>query len=440
MMPPDALPLHLMLSMMQSASLPYGFQPWSANWPNFAGNFSNPFLPKSPLEKSAEAAQMSWLKLSEQLHQNASEWLSAWGAANPNADPKNNAIPTVFQPAFLQSIAEESYTQTHGFLEGIHAYLHSDYQRTEPDYTVLWQRGSARLLDLDPENTEGVAIFCIPSLINKYYILDLYPDVSFAQHLKAQGFRPLILDWGVPGDHEIDFTTADYITSHALDALQTLREQHDGPIAVLGYCMGGVFALALTQLAQLFVDALILLATPWDFSAKDTPRILLEPAAQLSLRQWIRQLNPVPPIVTQTVFHLINPWHVQEKYRDFITLRGEERTHFLALEQWVNDGTPLPQKVAEECFVDWPQGNMLANHQWKVGRKWIEPAAITCPTLCVIPTRDMVVPQGVAKPLAAALTRADTLYPDAGHVGMVAGRRAKDVLWNPLSGWLKSKF
>ena len=349
-------------------------------------------------------------------------------------------LPAFFQPAFLQSLAKESYAQTTGFLEGVQAYLGSDYQRKEPSYSILWQRGSARLIDLDPTNTDGVAILCIPSLINKYYILDLYPEVSFVQYMKAQGFRPLILDWGTPGADEMDFTAADYITSHALDALQTLREHHDGPIAALGYCMGGIFAVALAQLATMFVDALILLATPWDFSANDTPRILLEPAAQTSLRHWIRQLNPVPPIVTQTIFHLINPWQVQEKYRDFIALRGDARQHFLAVEQWVNDGVPLPQKVAEECFIDWPQKNILATHQWKVGRKWIEPSTIPCPSLCVIPQHDKIVPQGVAKPLTLALNRADTLYPDAGHVGMVAGRRAKDVLWEPLSGWLKLKF
>ena len=240
--------------------------------------------------------------------------------------------------------------------------------------------------------------------------------------------------------NEQDFATADYINAYALDALSTLREAHDGPIALLGYCMGGVFATAMAQLAPLYVDALILLATPWDFSAADTPSVLLQPATQTMLRQWIRSQNPVPPVVTQSVFHLIDPWRIQEKYSRYPSLSEPEKQHFLAVEQWVNDGVPLAQKVAEECFVDWPQGNILANHQWKVGRRWIEPGSITCPTLAVVPTRDKIVPPGCAMPLTAEIPRCDVLQPESGHIGMVVGRNAKAMLWKPLAHWLNEKF
>ncbi|MEJ0010072.1 MAG: alpha/beta fold hydrolase [Alphaproteobacteria bacterium] len=338
-------------------------------------------------------------------------------------------------------MARRAFRRSANFLDGVQAYLFSsEYRREAPDYPVLWKRGAATLYDLAPENSEGLAVLLVPSLINKSYVLDLYPEVSFAQFLKAQGFRPLLLDWGTPGETEKNFTTADYISSHALDALREARARHEGPIALLGYCMGGIFTIAMAQLASVFVDALVLLATPWDFSAPDTPRLLLEPAAQAMLRQWIRSLDPVPPVVTQTLFHLIDPWRVQEKYSAFPALDKQARRHFLAVEQWVNDGVPLAPAVAEECFVDWPQGNILANHQWKVGRRWIDPSALACPALAVIPQRDLIVPQGVASPLAKELPRCDTLSPDAGHVSMVVGRRAQKLLWEPVAEWLNEKF
>lgn len=204
--------------------------------------------------------------------------------------------------------------------------------------------------------------------------------------------------------------------------------------------MGGIFSVAMAQLAALFVDALVLLATPWDFSAKDTPKVLLEPTTQLMLRQWIGMMNPVPNMVTQTVFHLIDPWRVQEKYSRFPSLDAQARQHFLAVEQWVNDGVPLAQAVAQECFVDWPQGNILANHQWKVGRRWIEPASITCPTLAVVPEKDLIVPKGCALPLTKQIKRCEVLTPHAGHVSMVVGSRAKEEMWQPVAHWLKKKF
>ncbi len=459
MQAPDALPLHLMLMMMQSQLSPAAFQPWSAkSW-----NFDNPFMPrpKSATEYASDQWQ-GWIDASlSQSQQLSQQWLSAlMGSPPPSSAPKSERrpsgkpesnsstadtawtdfLPHFMQPEFIQSLAERSFNNSTGFMQGMQAYLSSDYQRPPTDYPVLWQRGSARLLDLAPENRDGLAILCVPSLINQYYVLDLYPEASLLQYLKAQGFRPLVLDWGLPGEAERDFTAADYMTAYAISALQQLREQHDGPIALLGYCMGGVFALAMTQLAQLYVDALVLLATPWDFSAEDTPRVLLEPATQLMLRQWIGAQNPVQPLVTQTVFHLINPWRVQEKYSRYPSLTAEERTHFLAVEQWVNDGVPLAQKVAEECFVDWPQGNILATHQWKVGRRWIEPASITCPTLAVIPTNDAIVPVGVAEPLTRIIPRCEVLKPESGHVSMVVGRNRHAALWKPLASWLSARF
>lgn len=441
---PDALPLHLLLMMMRSGiSVP--------GW----GGSSNPWLdwwrPKTPLEQGADAMMSAWQQTSDQLSQQLSAWLpnqqqsQNQRTSSPNASaefPANFAefAQSFFDPTFFNALGQQSQQQAQGFLEGLNAYIANDYTPAAMDYPVLWSRGSARLLDLAPDRTDGLAVLCVPSLINKAHVLDLTTDRSFVQHLKRQGFRPLVLDWGTPGASEEQFSTADYITAYAIDALRELREQHEGPIALIGYCMGGIFTVAMAQLAALFVDALVLLATPWDFSAEDTPRVLLDPATQIMLRQWIHLSNPVPTVVTQTLFHLIDPWRVQEKYSRFPSLGEAEKQHFLAVEQWVNDGVPLTQKVAEECFVDWPHGNILTNHQWKVGRRWIEPSSIACPTLAVIPKNDLIVPQGCALPLTREIPRCDVIMPDAGHVSMVVGSKAKAEMWEPVVKWLKHKF
>lgn len=444
MIPPETLPMHLMLAMMQSGfSLP-GSNSWSANSNPWLDAWK-PFLPKpiNPIELGANAVLNKWQKLAEQNAQTLQNLLGVKAKPEPSAKAPENLgeyLPYFFDPNFLSSLSQQAMENTTGFVEGIQSYMGAKYERTEKKYRVLWKSGSARLLDLAPQATDAVAIFCIPSLINKSYVLDLYPGASLVEYFVEQGYRPLILDWGTPSESEGEFNCGDYITAYAIPALQALRENHDGPIALLGYCMGGVFAVAIAQLAAFLCDALILLATPWDFSAKDTPRVLLDPNAQLMLRGWVSNMNPVPNYVTQTMFHMINPWHVQKKYSAYPTLNAEERKHFLAVEQWVNDGVPLVQKVAAECFVDWPQGNKLATHQWKVGRKWIEPEAITCPTLCVIPEHDAIVPKGVAEPLAKMIRKSEVIYPKSGHVSMVVGKNAKKELWEPLHKWLSKRF
>ena len=452
---PDNLPMHLMLAMMQSGAWSGGSMPWSASLQPSLHNFF-PWLPKpkTPLEQGAEALQNlwqnsanQWSELSDQWLKNASPppqksqlWEKRKSSEEPKAAPFSLPFAEFFDPQFLTELGTQAYNQSTGFVQGLQAYLASDYERPEKLYNILWERGSAQLLDLAPKRRDAVAVLCVPSLINKSTILDLTPETSFVEYLKSQGMRPLILDWGTPGDDELDFTTADYINAYALAALQALREEHDGPIVLAGYCMGGIFTVAMAQLAPLFVDGMILLATPWDFASDDTPRVLLDPAAQMMLRQWIAGQNPVPPLVMQTMFHMIDPWRVQEKYSRYPGLNDAQKQHFLAVEHWVNDGVPLVQRTAEECLVDWPQGNILARHQWKIGRRWIEPESIKTPTLAVIPTRDLIVPRGCALPLAEQLQRCDVILPDTGHIGMIVGSRAKALVWDPVVEWIEGKF
>lgn len=467
---PDALPMHLMLAMMQSGIFPNAYAPWNSSFASFMPDWMRP---KTPLEQASEQWQSLWNQASEPWQKLSEQWQSPsqnlWQSPSGNKElssrrmtgadvgsyhqkdsPRHEDgvtgggwdafLPDFFNPEFMQSLSSEAMKHSTGFVQGMQAYLASDYERPAKEYNVLWQRGSARLLDLAPKATDAVAVLCVPSLINQSTVLDLYPEVSFVDFLKARGFRPLILDWGSPNADECDFAMADYISFYALDALHSLREQHDGPIALLGYCMGGIFTTAMAQLASREVDALVLLATPWDFSAPDTPSILLAPSTQLTLRQWINTQYPVQPVVTQTLFHLIDPWRVQAKFSRYPFLSEAEKTHFLAVEQWVNDGVPLANKVAEECFIDWPQGNILAKHQWKIGRRWIEPSLITCPTLAVIPTRDAIVPQGCALPLTKIIKRCNVVMPECGHVSMVVGKNARQQMWEPVANWLASKF
>jgi polyhydroxyalkanoate synthase subunit PhaC len=398
MVMPNTLPLHLMLQMMQQhmrlASFPNGLPNWNSAWP-------------------------SW-----NLNPNLS-------GALPN--------PADFTPLWnqVQHELDDAFAK---FQHGLESLRAEPYARDAYAYEVLWQKGSATLYDCAPKAADAPAVLCIPSLINPSYILDLAPGRSLVQHLKAQGFRPLILDWGTPGDTELEFDCDSYITSYGLGALHALRDAHDGPIMLLGYCLGGIFSVAMAQLAPFYVDALALLATPWDFSADDTPVLLLQPATQFALRQCFAMGDTVPNHIIQSIFFMIDPWQAQSRYMDFPNLTPEEKTHFMAMEHWLNNGAPITKRAATECFIDWPQNNLLANHQWSVGRSWIEPSRITCPTFIATPQHDKIVPIGCAEPLATIIPNVARCSPSAGHVGMVAGSRAKTELWQPLSTFIHDLF
>ena len=109
------------------------------------------------------------------------------------------------------------------------------------DPPSVWSEGSSRLLDYGPP--EGRPVVFVPSLVNRAYVLDLLPGHSMMRFLAAQGVRPLLLDWGFPGETECDFTLTDYVAGRLVRALAAIGE----PVDVMGYCMGGLMALGAMQ-------------------------------------------------------------------------------------------------------------------------------------------------------------------------------------------------
>ncbi len=362
----------------------------------------------------------------------------------PSKKPSNEKHPNPYAP-FLeqldaellgQAITQENHRRTLQTLEGIAQYYEQHWQEREAISTpYIWKKGSARLFDYGGEDNSPTLLL-IPSLINKSYIFDLYSERSVVKHLQAQGVRVTVLDWGEPAIREQQFNCGDYVYYYAIEALRTLRRHHQGPIVLAGYCMGGIFATAMAQLAPEMIDALILLATPWDFHADDVTWLALDDAMREQCAQLIMQQNTVPPEWTETIFHMINPWHFQQKFQRFPTMSDIEKQHFIAVESWVNDGVPLSRHVAKECFIDWPQDNTLQQGKWQVGGRAITPETIEVPTLVIAPQEDRIVPAGSALTLAEAIPHTDVIQPPSGHVSMLVGNQAQKTCLDPMLEWI----
>ncbi len=65
----------------------------------------------------------------------------------------------------------------------------------------------------------GPRVLFVPSLINRAYILDLMPEASMLRWLAAHGVRPLLLDWGWPGEVERRVHLTDYVAGRLERAL-----------------------------------------------------------------------------------------------------------------------------------------------------------------------------------------------------------------------------
>jgi len=130
------------------------------------------------------------------------------------------------------------------YLAGLEAYRRHPYRRRDETAPVLWRKGTTQLLDYGGD-AAGPLVLVVPSLINRFYVLDLLPELSFLRYLAGQGLRPLVVDWDAPGREERGFDLTDYVVRRLESAFDAAASLARGPIGVAGYCMGGLFALAL---------------------------------------------------------------------------------------------------------------------------------------------------------------------------------------------------
>ena len=357
-----------------------------------------------------------------------------WDAAlRAEADNLTRQLQAADPAKLTAALADEIAARHADFLAGIEAYWAHPYRRAATDMPVLWQQGSSRLLDLAPGAT-GARVLLVPSLVNKAYVLDLAPDRSLAAYLASRGLRPLLLEWGEPRGSETAFGLEDYVMGRLCPALEAAAAA--GPVAVLGYCMGGTLAVAMAERRPAQMAALALLATPWDFAADAAALRAFAPM----LEAQIAATGSLSVDALHACFAALQPLQVADKFRAFASLdpAGEAALRFVQIEDWLNDGVPLAGPVARECLLGWYGENTPGLGKWQIDGAPVRPANLRLPCLALIPERDRIVPAASASALADAIPGADCRRLAAGHIGMVVGARAEDQCWRPLADWIEA--
>jgi polyhydroxyalkanoate synthase len=266
----------------------------------------------------------------------------------------------------------------------------------------------------------------VPSLINPPSVLDLSQERSLLRWLAAQGRRVLLLDWGCDSIARRELSVAAHVEEIVVPMMRELGE----PPALVGYCLGGTMAVAAAALAP--TRGLATIAAPWHFAGFGDDSSRLIDNIWASSAPLSQSLGVLPMEVLQCLFWNLDPARTVGKFEDFADMdpaSGEART-FVRLEDWANDGPPLPFAAARELFDDFFNVDVPGRGEWQVGGQMIDPAKLDVPQLHIVSTTDRIVPA------ASAIASGKRIALDRGHVGMVVGGRARKALWEPLSSWL----
>jgi polyhydroxyalkanoate synthase len=312
---------------------------------------------------------------------------------------------------------------------------------------VIWTRNKATLYryrSSAPRRHRTPVLF-VYALINKPYIFDLTPENSFFGHLLSEGYDVFLLDWGVAGPEDRSMTFDDYIGELIPKAVERMRRASgEEEYTLFGYCMGGTMAVMHAALRPEGVRNLIALTTPVDFSEGGLMALWTDRKHYNPDRLVAAFGGNIPPDTIDTGNKLLKP--VTNYVGAHVTmwdrlLAGKDMGNWLAMNKWVNDGTPFPGAAFSQWIRRFYQDNALIQGEMTIKGDPVDLSRITAPLLSIAGETDHIVPPAMAEPLNAAVSSKDSEYVlvPAGHVGLLAGSGARKVLWPKVTEWLGSR-
>jgi polyhydroxyalkanoate synthase len=259
----------------------------------------------------------------------------------------------------------------------------------------------------------GPPAVLIPSLINPPRILDLDSATSLAGAISGMGRHVYLLDWG-PADQRGDLSVAGHVEQLLHPLLRSIPE----PPAVIGYCLGGTMAIAAAGIVA--TERVATLAAPWTFAHYPAASRAALAEMWSTAQVASRAIGALPMEVLQAAFWSLDPERTVRKFAEFGRLGPEsaEARRFVALEDWANEGEPLPYPAALELIEEMFGRDLPGSGGWRVGDGTASDR-LAVPALHVLAGKDRIAP-----PQTAASGASVTI--ESGHVGMIVGSaRAK---------------
>lgn len=280
-------------------------------------------------------------------------------------------------------------------------------------------------------------VLIVPSLINRWYVLDLMPQKSFVEWLVSRGHDVFLIDWGEPGPEDRYLTFDDICDRYLGRAVRIAARSGDRQRThLLGYCMGGILTAVHTAVHPDRVASLVQLAAPVRFDDEGLLGTWTR-TRSFDLKALSAACGNVPEQLMQGAFHMLRPTltlskavHLLDRAWDDHSLDG-----FFALETWNNDNVSLPGEFYRRYIQELFRDDALVRGDFTLAGRPVDLGAIRCPVLNVTFEGDGIVPWRSAAALLDHVSSGDKthLHLGGGHVGAVVSSKAAQSLWPRLA-------
>lgn len=213
---------------------------------------------------------------------------------------------------------------------------------------VVFKNHLFELIQYTPSTAEvgKTPLLIIPPYVNKYYILDLKPDNSFAKYAVDQGQTVFMVSWRNPDSSMAECDFADYVLDGvlaAVDVITSITGEQD--VNALGYCIGGT--LLVTAMAYQAgkrmkprIQSATLLTTLLDFSQPGELGVFINEAMIAAIETNNQQLGYMPGDLLGLSFSMLRENSLYWNYYVNNYLKGKTPTDLDVL-FWNGDSTNI---------------------------------------------------------------------------------------------------
>lgn len=311
---------------------------------------------------------------------------------------------------------------------------------------IVWtHRGTTLYRYRSAQREHAVPILLVFALINRPAIFDLRPGNSFVEYLLSEGFDVFLVDWGVPSEEDSDMGLAEFVCDELHWAVrETLRASGAEDVSLVGWCIGGTLC---TMYCALHPDGAVrnavLLTTPIDPSNSLYTTWVGDDEFDVDLVADAYQAIPGGGI--DFANKLMKPvTNYVTTYRRLFQnlLDGKDaRLPYQAMAKWVADNPPFPAKAYREWITWMYKENRLVGGRLRLRGRRVELSRIDQNLLVVTAGADHIAPPPTTVPLLDLVSSEDVTHLDrpGGHIGLMAGSKAKHEIWPELSAWLRER-
>ncbi|HEY6795743.1 MAG TPA: alpha/beta fold hydrolase [Kineosporiaceae bacterium] len=311
---------------------------------------------------------------------------------------------------------------------------------------VVWTHRKTTLYRYHSDRREhAVPILLVFALINRPDIFDLRPGHSFVEFLLDEGFDVFLLDWGVPGEEDDDLGLADYVCDELHRAIrETARASGQHEVSLIGWCMGATLAAMHTALyPQGPVRNLVVLTMPIDTRGSTYRQWVDRPGFDVDV---MVSNGAVPGALIDVANKLLKPVtnHVttRRKLVESVHTGTVDRLAYQAMAKWVGTNPPFPGTAYREWIVALYRQNALVEGTMLLRGQRVDFSRIRRQAVLVVTAdADHIAPRAGTVPFLTMLGSQDVTHFDrtGGHIGLMAGSRARSQIWPDLAEWLAGR-